>query len=382
MPLPHLTVLLVLFATSAAQAAADRSSSSSSCGGGERCGDLLLPFPFHLNSSCVSSTTNSSSRFRLSCDTTNATLTLPLGSATFRVLGFLPSGSLLLDYAPAASPSPSSPCDPAYAAFSRPSSPAAALDAAAAFLAVTPANVLRLYACEDSSLCRAGCEDVATCGRGGAAAGAKSGCCYPLSDGSVWKPGDGLGAFAEFGCRGFSSWVKNRSAAAPGVVRGIEVEWAVPKGSEMAACADGAVAVNATAVRGGVRCACAAGLVGDGFAHGTGCSKGTCKYSMTTRLTSSRNFQSKYMMLLLVHMHVQPAAILGRQVTAGSVAREGFAPRSQLLLPVNRRLPCVSSIGCIAFAHQSPLADDPHCTKQVSSFRSSSSRRPSRFGCS
>uniref|UniRef100_A0A0E0QY10 Protein kinase domain-containing protein n=1 Tax=Oryza rufipogon TaxID=4529 RepID=A0A0E0QY10_ORYRU len=274
MPLPHLTVLLVLFATSAAQAAADPSSSSS-CGGGERCGDLLLPFPFHLNSSCVSSTTNSSSRFRLSCDTTNATLTLPLGSATFRVLGFLPSGSLLLDYAPAASPSPSSPCDPAYAAFSRPSSPAAALDAAAAFLAVTPANVLRLYACEDSSLCRAGCEDVATCGRGGAAAGAKSGCCYPLSDGSVWKPGDGLGAFAEFGCRGFSSWVKNRSAAAPGVVRGIEVEWAVPKGSEMAACADGAVAVNATAVRGGVRCACAAGLVGDGFAHGTGCSKGT-----------------------------------------------------------------------------------------------------------
>uniref|UniRef100_A0A0E0M6T4 Protein kinase domain-containing protein n=1 Tax=Oryza punctata TaxID=4537 RepID=A0A0E0M6T4_ORYPU len=279
MPVPHLTVLLVLFATSAAQAAGDRSSGDR-CGGGEgeRCGDLLLPFPFHLNSSCGGSsiTTTNSSRFRLSCDA-NATLTLPLGSATFHVLDFLPSGSLLLDYAPAsASPTPS-PCDPAYAAFSRgPSSPAAALDAAAPFLAVTPANVLRLYACEDSSLCRAGCEDVATCGRAATASdGAKSsGCCYPLSDGSMWKPGDGLGAFAEFGCRGFSSWVKNRSAAA-GVVRGIEVEWAVPKGSEMAACADGAILFNATAVRGGVRCACAAGLVGDGFAHGTGCSKGS-----------------------------------------------------------------------------------------------------------
>ncbi|KAG8065956.1 hypothetical protein GUJ93_ZPchr0004g38494 [Zizania palustris] len=257
-------IIFLLFAVSVALAGdVDRIS----CGGGERCGDLLLPFPFHLNSSCGSGT--NSSDFRLSCDR-NATLTLPLGSASFRVLDFLPSGSLLVDYAPA---SPSS-CDPAYAAFSRPSSPAAALDAAP-FLAVTPANVLRLYACEDSSLCRAGCDDVAACGR--AVGAAKSGCCYPLSDGSVWKPGEGLGVFAEFGCRGFASWVKNRSAAAgePGVLRGIEVEWAVPRGSEIATCADGAVLVNATAIRGGVRCSCAAGLTGDGFAQGTGCSKGT-----------------------------------------------------------------------------------------------------------
>ncbi|XP_066343019.1 probably inactive receptor-like protein kinase At2g46850 isoform X2 [Miscanthus floridulus] len=263
-PLPlrrlHLHILLVLLAASAAQATADPSG----CGGGDRCGDLVLPYPFHLNSSCVSAGANSS-LFHLSCNA-SATLTLALGSATFRVLAFLPSGSLLLDYAPA-SPSP---CDAAYAAFSRPTSPAAALDAAP-FLAITPANVLRLFACEDSSLCRAGCDDVATCG-------GKSGCCYPLSDGSVWKPGNGLGVFADYGCRGFSSWVKNRSApagAASGVVRGIEVEWAVPRGSAMAKCADGAALVNATALHDGVRCACAAGLVGDGFAQGTGCSKGT-----------------------------------------------------------------------------------------------------------
>ncbi|TVU16051.1 hypothetical protein EJB05_39598, partial [Eragrostis curvula] len=222
--------------------------------------------------------TNSSS-FRLSCDA-NATLTLPLGSATFRVLGFQPSGSLLLDYAPASS----SACDAAYAAFSRPTSPAAALDAAP-FLAVTPANVLRLYACEDSSLCRAGCDDVATCGRAaGGGGGGKAGCCYPLSDGSVWKPGNGLGVFADFGCRGFSSWVKNRTAAAGagGFLRGIEVEWAVPRGSAMAKCADGAALVNATAVHDGVRCVCPVGLVGDGFAQGTGCSTtGTrCKFAL------------------------------------------------------------------------------------------------------
>ncbi|CAM0908373.1 unnamed protein product [Alopecurus aequalis] len=246
---------------------------SSSCGGGEieSCGDLLLPFPFHLNSSsCTAGAdANSSSLFRLSC--VNATLTLPLGGATFRVLDFLPDGSsLLLDYAPDAA---AAPCDPSYAAFSRPSSPAAALDAAAPFLAVSPNNVLRLYACDDSSLCLAGCDDAAaSCGGGNkSSTAAAAGCCYPLSDGSVWKPGDGLAVFAGFGCRGFSSWVKNLSAA--GVTRGMQVEWAVPRGSALAACAGGAATVNATAVRGGVRCACPPGLVGDGFAGGTGCSK-------------------------------------------------------------------------------------------------------------
>ncbi|XP_037481858.1 probably inactive receptor-like protein kinase At2g46850 [Triticum dicoccoides] len=270
-PPPFLCLLLpLLLVVSGAEPA------GGSCGGrAESCGDLVLPFPFHLNSSaaCAGADGNSSAPFHLTCDNSggghNATLTLTLGAAAFRVLEFLPTGaSLLLDYAAPAAP----PCDPAYAAFSRPSSPAAALDGAAAFLAVAPANVLRLYACEDSSLCRAGCDDVAA----PACAGKKpaaAGCCYPLSDGSVWKPGDGLGVFAGFGCRGFSSWVKNRSSATAGVTRAIEVEWAVPRGTALAACADGARLVNSTTVRGGVRCACAPGLVGDGFAHGTGCSK-------------------------------------------------------------------------------------------------------------
>ncbi|BAS90651.1 Os04g0581266 [Oryza sativa Japonica Group] len=90
-------------------------------------------------------------------------------------------------------------------------------------------------------------------------------------------------AFTEFECREFLSWVKNWSAAAGaalGVVRGVEVEWDVPKGSEMVTCADGAVLVNATAVRGGMWCAYDAGLIGDGFARGTVCSKGTRILSM------------------------------------------------------------------------------------------------------
>uniref|UniRef100_A0A0E0DHL6 Uncharacterized protein n=1 Tax=Oryza meridionalis TaxID=40149 RepID=A0A0E0DHL6_9ORYZ len=125
-----------------------------------------------------------------------------------------------------------------------------------------PANILRLYTCEDSSLCRVSCKDVATCGC--AAASAKSECCYPLSDGSVW-------AFTEFECREFSSWVKNWSAAAGAALGRVG----------MVTCTDGAVLVNATAVRGGMRCAYNTGLIGDGFARGTVCSKGTCILSMT-----------------------------------------------------------------------------------------------------
>lgn len=83
--------------------------------------------------------------------------------------------------------------------------------------------------------------------------------------------------FGEFGCRGFSSWAVVRSASGNGTAtaqRGIEVEWALPRGhANGTECAAGAVVVNATAVGGGFRCACAPGFTGDGFAGGTGCFK-------------------------------------------------------------------------------------------------------------
>ncbi|XP_020085013.1 probably inactive receptor-like protein kinase At2g46850 [Ananas comosus] len=228
---------------------------------GERCGGVVLPFPFHLNSSCGPAV----DAFRLSCRPPDSGLLyLSLApSADLRVLGFLPSGSLLLDYSSLVNSS--SPCDRWYADVGK--FPALGRSP---FFAVTAGNVLRLYDCEDSSICREGCEAIG----GGACGGSNRtdfGCCYPLSDGSAWKAGDGFSAFAEFGCRGFSSWFVNRSAA----VRGIEVEWAVPRGSGGGAvdCAEGAVVVNATAVHGGVRCACGAGYVGDGFAQGAGCFK-------------------------------------------------------------------------------------------------------------
>ncbi|KAJ0968913.1 hypothetical protein J5N97_021790 [Dioscorea zingiberensis] len=232
------------------------------------CGDLQIPAPFHLNASCGPRIDD----FLLSCPPKSKSPFLALGSALLRVIDFRPSGTLLLDYS---SNTSSSSCDRWYSDLD-----ASAVFARSPFFAITANNVLRLYDCEDSSVCKTGCEEIngGRCERNGT----NFGCCYPLSDGSVWKIGDGFGVFSEFGCRGFSSWVVGRGREAE---RGIEVEWAVPRGyGNGEVCAVGAAVVNATAVHGGVRCGCNAGMVGDGFRQGAGCSescnddgRGACK---------------------------------------------------------------------------------------------------------
>ncbi|PKU83152.1 inactive receptor-like protein kinase [Dendrobium catenatum] len=230
----------------------------------ELCGDLSLPYPFHLNSSCGPQV----DAFRLTC-THNSSLYLTLGPTELRIIAFLTSDSILLDYSKSKSNSNSnstSPCDRWYADLND----TAGVLNRNPFVAVTPYNVLRLYDCDDSSVCRSGCERVGGCEGTG---GVYQGCCYPLSDGSVWKAGEGFGVFGEYGCRGFSSWVEKRGLVG-NARRGIEVEWAVPrKLLEDVACADGAVMVNSTVVKKGYRCACGPGLVGDGFARGIGCFK-------------------------------------------------------------------------------------------------------------
>lgn len=61
------------------------------------------------------------------------------------------------------------------------------------------------------------------------------------------------------------------------------MEWAMPRRNVIGVeCADGAVLVNATVVRGGVRCMCGAGFVGDGYAQGAGCYKGKLYYQFLT----------------------------------------------------------------------------------------------------
>ncbi|RWR89527.1 putative inactive receptor-like protein kinase [Cinnamomum micranthum f. kanehirae] len=218
----------------------------------EKCGNLHIPFPFHLtNSTCGLHP----SAFRLSCSSTNSTsLSLPFSPFSFPVLD-LSSDSLILDLPGVSSCRRYLDLD----SFPFSSNP---------FFGVSPDNLIRLYDCDDSSVCKVDCEQFDFEGCEGNDS-FRSSCCYPLSDRSVWRFGEGFSVFGEFGCRGFSSWV-----VAPGTSsarRGIKLEWAVPRNYSDRICADDAVFINASAVRGGGRCVCGSGFVGDGFAEGIGC---------------------------------------------------------------------------------------------------------------
>ena len=218
----------------------------------DKCGELKIPFPFHLNSSCGSI----SNAFRLSCLNTTA-LYLILGSEKYRVLEFYSDG-LLVDF-------PGSPSCRQYNDLN-----SFGFEGNDHF-GVSEDNVIGLYDCEDSSLCKAECEAVDLPGCDGSGSSSSPACCYPLSDHSVWRLGDKFSVFSKFGCRGFSSWVVLRTTNSG--KRGVKLEWAVPRNSSKSVCASNAYIANATAIRGGVRCLCQEGFVGDGFANGNGCIK-------------------------------------------------------------------------------------------------------------
>lgn len=220
----------------------------------EKCGNLHIPFPFHLNSSCASVST----AFHLYCSN-STTLYLNIGSQSYKVLEFFSDG-ILVDFPD------SSTCrhynDLNSFGFS-----------GNGHFGISVDNVIGLYDCEDSSLCKAECEtiDLPACDDNSNDSPA---CCYPLSDHSAWDIGDGFSVFSKFGCRGFSSWAISRGSNTG--KRGVKLEWAIPDGNySKKACAINANTVNATTVEGGVRCKCQDGFVGDGFASGVGCLK--CK---------------------------------------------------------------------------------------------------------
>lgn len=218
----------------------------------ENCGELTIPFPFHWNSSCGVV----SNAFQLSC-VNSTTLFLNIGAQKYRVLEFYSDG-LLVNF-----PGPS-PCrqynDLNSFGFEQNDN-----------FAVSSENVIGLYDCEDSSLCKAECEAIDLPGCDGSGSSSPA-CCYPLSDHSVWRLGDKFSVFSKFGCRGLSSWVVLRTTT-NSAKRGVKLEWAIPRNSSKVVCASNAYVVNATAVKAGVRCLCQDGYVGDGFAKGKGCIK-------------------------------------------------------------------------------------------------------------
>lgn len=219
------------------------------------CGDLHVPFPFHVNTSCDSI----SSAFHLSCSNSSALL-LRIGPVSYTVLEFFPDG-VLVDFPG------SSSCRQYYDlnSFGR-------NFAGKDYFGLSVDNVIGLYDCEDSSLCKADCETIDLPGCDGKGGGSLA-CCYPLSDHTIWHVGDGFSVFSQFGCRGVSSWAVLRGSTWG--KRGVKLEWALPRNSSSThVCATNANMANATAVEGGVRCVCQNGYVGDGFANGTGCLQG------------------------------------------------------------------------------------------------------------
>ncbi|KAG7025360.1 putative inactive receptor-like protein kinase, partial [Cucurbita argyrosperma subsp. argyrosperma] len=235
--------------------------SSSACSA--VCGNLQIPFPFHLNTSSCEHPLRPiriPQPFHLYC-LNSTTLFLNLTGQTFRILEFL-SGAVLVDF-----PGPS-PCRQYndFNAFNPLS--------ANPFFAIANDNVLALYDCNDSSLCKATCEKLIMPGCDGTARYSPA-CCYPLTDSSVWRNGGDFSVFSKLGCRGFSSWVVEKGSSAG--KRGVKFEWGLPRNFSDGICDKNGFVVNATAVPDGVRCSCSDGFVGDGFARGFGCLKSCVK---------------------------------------------------------------------------------------------------------
>ncbi|OWM68605.1 probably inactive receptor-like protein kinase At2g46850 [Punica granatum] len=216
----------------------------------ERCGSFRVPFPF-------SSSTGPLSRiFNVSC-LNSSTPFLQIGPRSYRILDFFPDGVLVTFPGPATN---------ACRQYNDLNSFGFAGNE---YFGISQDNIIGLYDCEDSSLCKASCEtvDLPSCSN----ATAPPACCYPLSDHSMWHTGDGFSAFSKYGCRGFSSWVVQRGSTTG--TQGVKLEWAIPRNSSNSTCAGNADTVNATSIREGLRCSCKDGFIGDGFASGAGCLK-------------------------------------------------------------------------------------------------------------
>ncbi|KAK9743251.1 hypothetical protein RND81_03G226800 [Saponaria officinalis] len=225
----------------------------------ETCGVFQVSYPFYINNpSC-----GYSNSFQLSC-LNSTSLFLNINSQNYRVLEFFSDG-ILVNF-----PGFSYTCHP-YNDLN--SFNINKKNDKNNYFGISSDNIIGLYDCEDSSLCRANCEanDLPDCNRvdNGPA------CCYPLSDNSVWQIGDDFGVFSKYECRGFSSWIVPRGNRFG--KRGVKLEWGVPMNISNEVCDVNAQIVNATSVINAIRCICNDGFVGDGYTNGTQCLKSCFK---------------------------------------------------------------------------------------------------------
>ncbi|XP_074263488.1 probably inactive receptor-like protein kinase At2g46850 [Silene latifolia] len=232
----------------------------------ETCGDFQVSYPFYINNaSCGWSNT-----FQLSC-LNSTSLFLNIDSQNYRILEFFSDG-ILLNF-----PGFSNTCRP----YNDLNSFKFNANNFNNFLGISNDNIIGLYDCEDSSLCKTNCEanNLPNCDRNGNNNNVNGPtCCYPLSDHSVWYKGSDFDVFSKYECRGFSSWVVPRGMKVG--KRGVKLEWAIPmnlSNNGVVICDVNAQMINATNVKDGIRCFCDDGFVGDGYVNGTGCLKACFK---------------------------------------------------------------------------------------------------------
>ncbi|XP_017242637.1 probably inactive receptor-like protein kinase At2g46850 [Daucus carota subsp. sativus] len=268
-----------------------------------KCGSLDVPFPFFVNRPSSSPPCSLPDAFGLTClqlNNLDPYLFLSIkrtsgdGLKGYQVLQFFPDG-ILVDFSQTASLSDQSSANLSTSSCVEYNDlKSFGFQGREDYFGISADNVLGLYDCEDSSLCKPDCVNTSTilmppgCSKNHS--NYHAACCYPLSDQSYWHPGDDLSIFSQFGCRGFSSWVvvpydnttSNYGHAAR--KRGVKLEWAFPantnntnssyKGAVASSfCAPNAYIVNATTIASGIRCKCEDGFTGDGFTKGVGCLK-------------------------------------------------------------------------------------------------------------
>lgn len=213
----------------------------------ERCGSIAIPYPFYLDPEC------GLPGFNLEC--LNSTPVVNLDDNKYNVLSFL-SDSFLIDPL-------NSSCELNVNSFSFRGNK---------HYGISLENFLQLSDCRNSSACLVDCNIPIQ--QNNTECKYNATCCYPLSNTTLWQLGNSISIFAKFHCSAFSSWVLS-SPLAPTVDAeyGLKMEWALPRNCSNIGCSPNAVCVKATTIKGGVRCQCNPGYVGDGFTDGAGCFK-------------------------------------------------------------------------------------------------------------
>ncbi|KAL8138309.1 hypothetical protein V2J09_004310 [Rumex salicifolius] len=265
----------------------------------ETCGSLKLPFPFYITKPFSSGCLNTS-QYQLLCVNSTA-LYLSIATQVYRVLHFYSDG-ILVDF-----PGLSSICRPYNDLDSF-----LFLGHTNAYLGISSDNVVGLYDCEDSSLCKADC-DLPGCNNIGEI---RPLCCYPLSDDTFWSVGDEFSEFRKYECRGFSSWAVPKGMKSGR--RGAKLDWAIPKNLSMDACHSNAHIVNSTAVKDGIRCVCDYGFSGDGFKNGAGCYQSCLKDGKGC--DTERQGSSKRKIMILADVNCGYAGLLTSVAAVASLA--------------------------------------------------------------